>query len=320
MTKFYPVNTKFVPQTEWYSELKFPKFRTVTVLRLEVRDVNSIIYVNDKGQIVNLARELGTDNLNASRIHSSLRTDGLCITEVPPIVLDDGRLLDGYTRQSVVVSMKQDRWVYLVVELNSGFTIEDAYDEVGLGANKHLSSKPASIQDYKKRLGAWVLRQVSEPTVVDCVEWFNNIPHAFDRSQVKKACEDVMNQHLASVTMQSFTSITAAALGAEILGCEGKKVFALNNSQTDYLKRVVYEQLMHFDTTGDVAPTVGFLAGVPAENSLAARKVLRKHCATINRAFAKLMVKYQEDSEFVFIPFHGCVGQQLEVEDLNTLY
>jgi len=317
MTEFYPINSKFNPQVSWYSGLLFPAFRTVRVLGLESLKTDSIIYVNENGQIVNLARFTGTDNVNAAGIQSSLQTNGLCVTEVPPIVLKDGRLIDGYTRQSVIVGMKQDTWVYLVVELKDGFTIEDAYDEVGLGANNHLTSKPATIQDFKKRLGSWMNRQDVMPTLHDCIAWFNNISHSFDDKQVKKACEDVMNKHLTSVTMESFNAKTAAVLACAILG---EKAFAFNNSNTTYFERVVYDQLMHFDETGDVAPVVGFLDKVAAEDADSARKALRKKAAKVNRAFAKLIVKYQEDPEFVFFPFEGCVGQQIEVEDRNTLY
>ena len=320
MTEFYPISAKFNPQVSWYSELVFPAFRTVVVLGLESRQTDSIIYVNEKGQIVNLARFTGTDNVNRAGIQSSLQTNGLCVTEVPPIVLKDGRLIDGYTRQSVIVGMEQDTWVYLVVELKDGFTIEDAYDEVGLGANNHLTSKPATIQDFKKRLGSWMNRQEVTPTLHDCIAWFNNISHSFDDKQVKKACEDVMSKHLTSVTMESFDSKTAATLGAEILQLEGEKVLAFNNSNTTYFERVVYDQLMHFDETGSVAPVVGFLDKVAAEDADSVRKALRKKAAKVNRAFAKLIVKYQEDPEFVFFPFEGCVGQQIEVEDRNTLY
>jgi hypothetical protein len=320
MTEFYPISSKFNPQVSWYSELVFPAYRTVEVLGLESRQTDSVIYVNDKGQIVNLARYTGTDNVNRDGIKSSLLVNGLCVTEVPPIILKDGRLLDGYTRQSVIVGMEQDTWVYLVVTLKDGFTIEDAYDEVGLSANNHLTSKPATIQDFKKRLGSWVHRQDTAPTLHDCIAWFNNISHSFDDKQVKKACEDVMNKHLASVTMESFDSKTASVLGAEILQLEGEKVLAFNNSNETYFKRVVFDQLMHFDATGDVAPVVGFLDKVPAEDADSVRKAMRKKAAKINRAFAKLIVKYQEDPEFVFFPFEGCVGQQLEVENRNTLY
>ena len=320
MTEFYPISAKFNPQVSWYSELVFPAYRTVEVLGLESRQTDSVIYVNDKGQIVNLARYTGTDNVNRDGIKSSLLVNGLCVTEVPPIILKDGRLLDGYTRQSVIVGMEQDTWVYLVVTLKDGFTIEDAYDEVGLSANNHLTSKPATIQDFKKRLGSWMNRQDTAPTLHDCIAWFNNISHSFDDKQVKKACEDVMNKHLTSVTMESFDSKTAATLGAEILQLEGEKVLAFNNSNETYFKRVVYDQLMHFDETGSVAPVVGFLDKVPAEDADPARKAMRKKAAKINRAFAKLIVKYQEDPEFVFFPFEGCVGQQIEVEDRNTLY
>ena len=320
MSEFYPINPRFTPKLEWFAALVFPVFRTVRCVRLELRDVDSIIYVNEKGQIVNLARETGTDNVNAAGIKSSMLSQGLCATEVPPIILNDGRLIDGYTRQSVIVDLKQDKWIYLVVELNDGFTIEDAYDEVGLGANNHLTSKPATIKDFKKRLSSWVKRQDSVSTLQECINWFNNIPHSFDDKQVKKACEDVINKHLTAVSMESFNAKTAASLGAEILGVEGSKVLAFNNSNTTYFERVVYDQLMHFDETGDVAPVVGFLDKVSAEDSDVHRKNLRKKVARLNRAFAKLVVKYQEDPEFLFFPYHGCPGQQVGVEDRSKLY
>lgn len=322
MTKFYPIKSQFTPQLEWFSALKFPVFRTVRCIRLEIRDVDSIIYCNEKGQIVNLARETGTDNVNAAGIKSSLLSQGLCVTEIPPIILNDGSMIDGYTRQAVLLDLKQVKWIYLVVELNEGYTIEDAYDEVGLGANNHLTSKPATIKDFKKRLSAWINRQnsITSVTLQNCINWFSNIPHSFDDKQVKKACEDVINNHLTSVSMESFNAKTAAALGAKILGVEGKKVLAINNSNTTYFERVVYDQLMHFDETGAVAPVVGFLDKVSAENSELHRKNLRKKAAKVNRAFAKLIVKYQEDPEFMFFPFEGCVGQQVGVEDRNNLY
>jgi hypothetical protein len=189
-----------------------------------------------------------------------------------------------------------------------------------LGANNHLTSKPATIKDFKKRLSSWINRQDSVPTLQDCINWFNNIPHSFDDKQVKKACEDVINNHLTAVSMESFNAKTAASLGAEILDRKGEKVLAVNTSNTTYFERVVYDQLMHFDETGSVAPVVGFLDKVSAEDASTHRKNLRKKAAKVNRAFAKLIVKYQEDPEFVFFPFEGCLGQQVGVENRNQLY
>lgn len=324
MSNFYPIKTKFTPQVDWYSNLKLPSFRSVTVKGLELRDVDSIIYVNDKGQIVNLAREVGTDKVNAQGIESSLLTRGLCVTEVPPIVLEDGRLIDGYTRQSVIVSLKQDKWVYLVVSLNPGFSIEDAYDEVGLGANDHLQSKPATTQDFKKRLSAWVNRQEVLPTLNDCIAWFNNISHSFSDVQIKKNCEDVLKSHMASVTMESFNSKSVASLAADILDVEEGKPITINwtskGSRTTYLNRMIGEQLDYFDKYGDVAPVVGFLDNTPSEDADPARKAMRKKIAQFNRVFAKLVVKYQEDPEFQFLPYQGALGQKIGVEDRNQLY
>jgi len=323
MTKFYPLKTKFTPKVEWYSELKLPKFRTVDVVQLEVRDVDSIVYINEKGQTVNLARELGTDKTNASGIESSLLSRGLSVTEVPPIILDDGRLIDGYTRQSVIVSLKQKQWVYLVVSLKKGFTIEDAYDEVGLGANDHLQCKPATIQDFKKRLSAWINRQDEIPSLKECMDWFNNIPHSFNYKQVKNACESCLKSHMASVTMESFNKTSVASLAAEILDTEETPMvinWSSKGSRSTYMSRLISEQLDYFDKYGDVKPVVSFLDNIPAEDADTARKAVRKAVAQFNRIFIKLNVKFQEDPEFEFLPYQGAVAQKVGVEDRNRLY
>jgi hypothetical protein len=326
MSEFYPIKTKFTPKVEWYNDLELPTFRTVSVVRMEVRDVDSIIYVNEKGQIVNLARDLGTDKVNASGIESSLLTRGLCVTEVPPIILEDGRLIDGYTRQSVIIGLKQAQWVYLVVRLNDGYSIEDAYDEVGLGANNHLQSKPATIQDFKKRLNAWIGRQDELPSLQQCMNWFNSIPHSFSREQVKKACETALKGHMASVTMESFNSRSVSSLAAEILDLSDKseKPIALNwtnkASKTTYLHRAICDQLENFDKNGQVAPIVGFLDNIPSEDADDARKEMRKEICRFNRIISRLVVKYQEDPEFEFLPFEGSVGQKVGIENRYQLY
>jgi len=323
MTEFYPIKTKFTPKVEWYSDLEIPSFRTVDVLRLEVRDVDSIVYVNEKGQIVNLARNMGTDKTNASGIESSLLTRGLCVTEVPPIILEDGRLIDGYTRQSVIVSLKQKQWVYLVVSLKEGFTLEDAYDEVGLGANDHLQCKPATIQDFKKRLSAWITRQDTVPSLQECMNWFKNIPHSFDYEQVKRACESCLKSHMASVTMESFSAKSVASIATEILDVEESPLtinWTSKGSRSTYISRLINEQLEYFDKHGDVKPIVGFLDNIPAEDADAARKEMRKTISQFNRIFLKLNVKFQEDAEFEFLPYQGSLGQKVGVEDRNCLY
>lgn len=317
---FYPIKPKFVPSIEWYSGLKYPSYRTVSIVGLEVRDVDSIICVNENGQIVNLARSLGTDNVNALGIKQSFLSRGLDVSCVPPIILEDGTQLDGYTRQSVLIDIGQEKWVYLVVRLNAGYTLEDAYDEVGLGANDHLQCKPATMQDFKKRLRAWVARQEKFPTLNQCIAWFDGIPNSFDSDKIQKACEDVINSCLSANTMESFTAKTAAHAGAMILGRQGQKTFAINNSNTTYFDRTVIDMLEHFDETGEVAPAVGFLDKVQSEDADASRKALRKKVAKINRAISKLVVKYQEDPEFNFVNLEGFIGQIIGAEDPKKLY
>ena len=84
-----------------------------------------------------------------------------------------------------------------------------------------------------------MIRQEVTPTLHDCIAWFNNISHSFDDKQVKKACEDVMNKHLTSVTMESFSAKTAAGLAAEILQLRVRK-FLLSTTLTLLTLSVLY--------------------------------------------------------------------------------
>ena len=45
-----------VPNLDWFKNLELPTFRTAKVVGLEIRDCSSIIYTNDKGQEINVAR------------------------------------------------------------------------------------------------------------------------------------------------------------------------------------------------------------------------------------------------------------------------
>ena len=49
------------PKVEWFQHLEIPTFRTVEVIGLQVKEVDGIIYLNDEGQVINLARSTGRD-------------------------------------------------------------------------------------------------------------------------------------------------------------------------------------------------------------------------------------------------------------------
>lgn len=320
MSQFYPIKPQVVPSIEWYANFKAPTFRTVEVVNLSVRDTDTVIHKNSSGQVDNKARALGTDNVNASGIKSSLLSRGLDVSCTPIIILEDGTLLDGFTRQSVLLDIKQEKWIYLVVRLREGYTIEDAYDEVGLGANDHLQCKPATIQDFKKRLSAWIRRQDEFPTRNQCIAWFNDIPNSFDMKKIEDAVDKVISAEMSSITMESFNAKTAASTGAVALNRSGQKVFAINNSNSTYFERAVSAMLIHYDETGQLAPAIGFLDKVSSEDADTARSAVRKKVARINRAIAKLVVEYQKDPEFVFMNLEGFVGQRIGIEEPNQLY
>jgi len=198
-----------VPNLDWFSGLELPKFRTANVVGLEIRDCSSIIYTNDKGQEINVARSTGTDYVNREKIKTSIEVNGIQVDVIPPVILPDGTSVDGFTRGGALKVMEQEKWVYLVVGLKPGFSIEDLKDELGLGCNNHSPSKPATEDDFEVRLRNWIARQESSPTVQECMNWWNSIPHSFSQKVVENRCNKVVNNIMASSRMVSFNKEAA---------------------------------------------------------------------------------------------------------------
>ena len=133
-----------VPNLGWFKNLELPEFQTANVLGLEIRDCSSIIYTNSQGQEINVVRSTGTDYVNREKIKNSIEVNGIQVDVTPPVILSDGTSVDGFTRGGAFKVLGQEKWVYLVVGLKLGFSIEDLKDELGLGCNNHSPSKPAS--------------------------------------------------------------------------------------------------------------------------------------------------------------------------------
>jgi hypothetical protein len=320
--KFEKINVPCgVPNLDWFKDLELPNFRTAYVVGLEIRDCSSIIYTNDRGQEINVARSTGTDYVNREKIKTSIEVNGIQIDAIPPVILPDGTSVDGFTRGGALSGLGQEKWVYLVVGLKPGFSIEDLKDELGLGCNNHSPSKPATEDDFEVRLRNWIARQESSPTVQECMNWWNSIPHSFSQKVVENRCNKVVNNIMASSSMVSFNKEAAETLAKKILKQklpENAAVIAINNGNTTYHKRAFFEALESV-AEGKVPVPVGFLQNVTAEKADDERKKLTKQIAKLNKMFRVAAEKYNTDPTFELLSIEGFVPQALGIEDPSEL-
>ena len=310
-----------VPNLDWFKNLELPKFRTANVIGLEIRECSSILYTNDKGQEINVSRSTGTDYVNREKIKNSIEVNGIQVDVNPPVILPDGTSVDGFTRGGALKVLEQEKWVYLVVDLKDGFSIEDLKDELGLGCNNHSPSKPATEDDFEVRLRNWIARQEDSPTVQECMNWWNSIPHSFSQKVVENRCNKVVNNIMASSSMVSFNKEAAETLAKKILKeklPENAAVIAINNGNTTYHKRAFFEALESV-AEGKVPVPVGFLQNVTAEKADDERKKLIKQIAKLNKMFRVSAEKYNTDPTFELLSIEGFVPQALGAEDPSKL-
>ena len=296
------------------------QYRTVDVIGVKELDVDSINFKNSNDQVINLARSTGTDKENVKGLKQSLVNEGWDITKVPPIVEQKSlNLFDGFSRHEALLELGQQKAPYLVVKQKDNFTVDDVIDEIGLGANNHSQSKKATMADFKKRFKAFIIRQNEDGkqvTINDGIKWFACIDHPFSKSSIADAITNVIDEERARKTMHSFKKSTAEIKGAELLGLDTKKVFAVNKKKTgkDYFIRVAFDSLQHFAKYGNVPSVVGFLSGIEAEDSEFYRRRLEKEVEEININMASLASRYKEDPTYKFIKFEGFVPQIIDEE------
>ena len=318
-----------LPLISWYTEIHSEvKFRTCNVVEFQHLDVDSILCKNAKGQVINTARAVGTDNVNAAGIKESFQVQGVDPQYLPPTVVitsnDSYELVDGFTRQSVLEELQQQKWVYLIVRIKEGFDIEDVKDELGLGCNNHAQSKKATSDDFKKRLIAWVDRTQTDtfyPDEKDCLKWFSNIPHSFPLKKVKKIIDAVLNGKRADQTMESFSKVKAKKRGAELLGINPNSVVAFDNKSGASLERCLLDVVRYYDTYNSLPSAVGFTNRVPSESAQEVRQKMKEDADFVNSAFRLMFKEYKraeqlgtEDS-FEVIKLEGFVPQIINVED-----
>jgi hypothetical protein len=322
MAIYKKLQTPFdVPNLEWFSEFKYPKFQTAQVVGLEIRDCNSILYKNAKGQENNVARAVGTSSLNRDNLKMSIEANGIQIDACPPIILEDGTSIDGFTRGRALKSLRQEKWVYLVVKLKDDCNIEDLKDEIGLGCNNHAHSKPATPEDFEVRLAKWISRQDKIPHLHECMFWWNQISHSFTQTKVENRCKKVLNNIKASENMVSFDKKRAEKFASDVLEIDNyTHIIAINNNKNFYVERAFMEAMKAI-ASGKKVIAVGFLKNVLSENVQEERENLVAQIAEYNsiynfvfRSFAEKCDIENFEMEEPIIEFKGFVPQILNQE------
>ena len=199
------------------------KFRTGTYSTTIIEEVNKID--TGGGTEKNRARAEGTDTVHADALFNEFER-GIRYDQLPPIVIKTGevyRLIDGFTRMRALKKRKQERWVFDVYELNEGFKLRDLLDEIGLGANNHISQKKSTKADFITTGIQWVERQEENNKIskVQIKEWVNTIPHSFSNRDVNGIVDRIFDQAYPDGSVATFSEAGASSY-LEPLGYSSK--------------------------------------------------------------------------------------------------
>lgn len=311
------------PEPSWYSDLELPTGRTFRTIGREVITLSTIEVMNEHGQVVNIARAVGTDKENVAGIANSIRVNGVLLDVQPPYVGKNNRLYDGYTRYEGFIGAGFDQWTFNVIEPkeDEGFTWDDVWDEVGLGANNHPPSKPATKTDFKKRLTAWASRQEQTPTQGQCIDWINNIPHSFSPEIVTNIATECLQATKAAATMEAVSSNRVRIRSYEAGITSNVPVNVSGN--TTYFKRAFFEALERVaeevnNNTDDLPTAVGYTDKVPADEVDAVRAAGVKKINKINDLFEsafQMRLRKGEAFKLIDLQYHmpQVIGEEFDL-------
>lgn len=315
-----------VPQLSWWDNISIPEWKHLKNTRIELLDLNSIVYKNEKGQVVNTARALGVDGKNASNIKESLLSKGVNDKYLPGVVIGDSlEQIDGFTRGSVLnelySSADNPKWVFVVGDLAEGSSIEDAKDELGLGLNDHDPSLKSSIEDFKSRLNGWIDRQERKVTIKECKEWVNSINNSFTDEKVATIVNDTLNAIETNKSMEPFGSVKAKKRAAELLNLKKNDVLAFDNRTGASFDKCVISLFKHYDKYNQFPTVVGYLTRTQSKDALSQRIKLKKNVDQMNSTLKTMFKEYSaakdrgEEDEFEVMKLEGFLPQVLGRED-----
>ena len=207
MTTHTPISVCEVPDVNLLpSSDKRRKFRSAGFKNTVIEDLSNI---NVGGKTVkNRARSGGTDNSNTENLEGEFDR-GIRYDQLPPIVVNINgvfTLIDGFTRFRALQRRGQIAWTFDVYEINYGYTLDDLFDEIGLGANNHPASKSAVSDDFIVRGLNWVNRQEGVVSEDQIFNWVNNIPHTFTEKKVKSIVKSIKEKAYPDKSIRTFNS------------------------------------------------------------------------------------------------------------------
>jgi hypothetical protein len=207
MTTHVPISICEVPDVNRLpNREKRQVFRSATYRTTIIEDLANI----DVGgkTVKNRARSGGTDNINTENLYGEFEC-GIRYDQLPPIVsYIDGvlKLIDGFTRFRALTRRGQVSWAFDVYDLNPGYTVEDLFDEIGLGANSHPASKSAEDKDFVTRGINWVNRQERLISPDEIRDWVNSIHHTFSQQKVNGIVKKIHSKVYPDKSIRTFTS------------------------------------------------------------------------------------------------------------------
>jgi hypothetical protein len=207
MTTHTPISVCEVPDVNLLpNREQRRKFRSATFKTTIIEDIANI----DVGgkTVKNRARSGGTDNTNTENLEGEFDR-GIRYDQLPPIaVYINGvfTLIDGFTRFRALQRRGQIAWAFDVYEINDGYTLEDLFDEIGLGANNHPASKSSEDKDFVVRGLNWVNRQEGFVSEDQIFNWVNNIPHTFTEKKVKSIVKSINEKAYPDKSIRTFNS------------------------------------------------------------------------------------------------------------------
>ena len=308
------------PKVDWFKDLPLPKGRTYTCDKREVFELDHIERENENGQVINIARETGTSKENYLAIANNIKVNGVLLDAQPPFISEDGVLKDGFTRIESLGSLGITHWVFNIVEPKEGFTWNDVNDEIGLGANNHPPSKPATPGDFVKSLARWVSRQDKTPTSGECQDWINDIPHSFTPGTVAKIAEKVLKTNAAKASMESLDAPDVIRKTKELHGnsfTNRIKIMPVNISgNKTYFKRVVCDRVEALANPKiDRTYMVGYTKEVPAEDVEQVRKDGLEYAEKVNAWFENaFQLRMKQGARFKFLDIQAFVPQVIGEE------
>jgi hypothetical protein len=312
------------PEVKWYlDECKTPVFNSVYSIGFQVREIGEMKNENDAGQKLNPARSQGIDYNNVNTLQYSFVNQGVDTSIMPPIILPDGTVIDGNNRVEAYRQIGTQYVVVFCVEIKENFSIDDVYDEVGLGMNNHLVSKPMTMKDCKIRLQKYFIR-TDNFDAVKGVEWFNTFNHSFSDKEVSDAVKDVIQGKRVSDTMSPYNkkSVSEYIKQKNLDSTTTMLPLHVNvkdsRSSMHYFCREVINVIDTYNKTGKLPELVGFLSNCEAEDADNERQKMKKLVEEYNKKFNNILMLYKaaetDGQEFKLLKLEKWMGQVTNVE------